>query len=297
MERIQEATIAFEVPDTQEDMLEGLCFDRQGNLYFVGAVSGLLFKADVDTGEVKTIFTAPEGYGPTAIKIHQDGRLFVTCPGDLKKNGCIFTIQPDGSNFQMILPPVAGYLIDDMVFRHDGSFYFTDFKGTPWHPTGGIYYVSEDGQHIQPVIQGLAMPNGIALTPDEHALWITKTCGGRLFYVELEEDHVHIPPFGAFVCHYFEGMSGPDSCCIDAEGNLYVALFEQGAYLIFDLQGRVLERIEVPGCHEHQYMKSAHPAIRPGTSELYLSASDGNGRGCRIVKAKARAKAYRSYQY
>ena len=39
---------------------------------------------------------------------------------------------------------------------------FTDFKGTPWHPTGGIYYVSEDGQHIQPVIQGLAMPNGIA---------------------------------------------------------------------------------------------------------------------------------------
>ena len=85
MERIQEATIAFEVPETQEDMLEGLCFDRQGNLYFVGAVSGLLFKADVDTGEVKTIFTAPEGYGPTAIKIHQDGRLFVTCPGDLKK--------------------------------------------------------------------------------------------------------------------------------------------------------------------------------------------------------------------
>ncbi len=59
MERIQEATIAFEVPDTQEDMLEGLCFDRQGNLYFVGAVSGLLFKADVDTGEVKTLFLQP----------------------------------------------------------------------------------------------------------------------------------------------------------------------------------------------------------------------------------------------
>ena len=66
--------------------------------------------------------------------------------------------------------------------------------------------------------------------------------------VELEEDHVHIPPFGAFVCHYFEGMSGPDSCCIDAEGNLYVALFEQGAYLIFDLQGVYLNELEVPGC-------------------------------------------------
>lgn len=29
------------------------------------------------------------------------------------------------------------------LFRHDSNFYFTDFKGTPWDPTGGIYYVSE----------------------------------------------------------------------------------------------------------------------------------------------------------
>ena len=91
-----------------------------------------------------------------------------------------------------------------------------------------------------------------------------------------------------------------DGLCFDRRENLYLAggvggrsFRHDNEFYFTDFKGTLWD--STGGIYN--VSECIYPAIRPGTSELYLSASDGNGRGCRIVKAKARAKAYRSYSY
>jgi lactonase len=183
--------------------LEGLCFDRTGDLYFVEVFGGTLMKLCVQEMKLESVFSL-EGYNPAAVKIHKDGRIFVACLGDFK-NGGIVVWNPKTDNSDWLIRPEQGYVIDDLVFDSDGGFYFTDFKGKSTEPTGGIYYVYPDEKTIKQVIGNMAVPNGVALTPDERGLWVTEMCANRLHYIELNEDRVTIPPFGTAVPYYFEG--------------------------------------------------------------------------------------------
>lgn len=280
------------------EQLEGLCFDREGNLYFVGVFTGHVFKVEMETKKISIIYTAPEGYSPAALKIHKDGRLFLACLGNFNDTGCVFAVQPDGSGFEMIVPPEKGFLIDDLVFDSKGGFYFTDFKGYCSQLDGGIYYVSPDFQTITPVLKNMAVPNGIALTTNEEALWVTEMSQNRLLFIELAEDGVTIPPFGTSVPYYFTGFDGPDSCCIDSEDNVYVAMYQQGRYLVFNKFGYPIGQILIPGREEGHMMRSTHPYLRPGTDEVYVCANDyTNGGGSWIYVARGFAEAHKSYQF
>ena len=89
---------------------------------------------------------------------------------------------------------------------------------------------------MTPVLLNLAVANGIALSTDERTLWVTETNANRLHRVDLLEDGVTIAPFGASIPYYFTGHEGPDSCCIDADDNLYVAMYGQGRVLVLILK-------------------------------------------------------------
>lgn len=280
------------------EQLEGLCFDRSGNLYFVGVFSGHVFKVDMRTKALSIVYTAPEGYAPAALKIHKDGRLFLACLGNFKDTGCVFAVEPDGSNFEMIVAPEAGFLVDDLVFDSDGGFYFTDFKGFSCKPDGGIYYVTPDFKTITPVLQNMAVANGIALTVDEKAIWVTEMGNNRLHFIELSEDRVTIPAFGTSVPYHFTGFDGPDSCCIDGEDNLYVAMYQQGRVLVLNKGGFPIGQVLIPERDQGHLLRSTHPMLRPGTDELYICTNDHtNGGGAWLYAARGFANAHKSYQF
>lgn len=280
------------------EQLEGLCFDRNGDLYLVGVFSGRVFKVDMETKEVSIAYTAPEGYAPAALKIHKDGRHFLACLGNFNDTGCVIAFQPDGSNMETIIAPEEGYLVDDLVFDSDGGFYFTDFKGYSCKPDGGIYYVSPDFKTITPVLQNMAVANGIALTTDESAVWVTEMSNNRLHFIEVEDDRTTIPPFGTSVPYYFTGFDGPDSICIDSEDNLYVAMYQQGRCMVFNKGGYPIGQVLIPGREDGRLMRSTHPMLRPGTDELYICTNDHtNGSGSWIFAAKGFAEAHKSYQF
>lgn len=175
---------------------------------------------------------------PAAIKVHKDGRLFICYLGDFKTTGGIFSTTEEGEQFEEIVSELSTeYCIDDMVFDSKGGFYFTDFRGYSTNPLGGVYYVSPDFKTITPVIQNISVANGVALSTDERVLWVTETTTNRLHRIELEEDGVTIAPFGATIPYYFTGHEGPDSCCIDSDDNLYVAMYGQGRVLVFNKKG------------------------------------------------------------
>ena len=259
--------------------VEGLCFDREGNLYICKCLQGIVLRMDMNTKEFTEVFRDPDLI-PTAVKIHRDGRLFVCCIGH-KKTGRIFSINPDGSDMQVIS---AGEDVDDLVFDSEGGIYFTKFVGTAIQKTGGIGYIPPDFSSSTMLFENLATPNGVALTLDESFLWVTEFGDNRLHRLALKKG------LRSSVSYHFTGFKGPDSCSIDEEDNLYVACVAQGRVLVFNYYGNPIGQVLIPGREEGRFLASSHPMVRPGTKELYICASDDFGGGAAIFKAGAFAK-------
>ncbi|EHJ07478.1 SMP-30/gluconolactonase/LRE family protein [Staphylococcus simiae] len=278
--------------------LEGLNFDKQGQLYLLDVFEGNIFKVNPATKEVTHQFTANKDH-PAAIKIHKDGRLFICYLGDFKSTGGIFAVTPEGQNQQDIINDIATeYCIDDMVFDSKGGFYFTDFRGYSTKPEGGVYYVSPDLKTVTPVIQNISVANGIALSTDEKVLWVTETTANRLHRIALKDDGVTIQPFGATIPYYFTGHEGPDSCCIDSDDNLYVAMYGQGRVLVFNKRGYPIGQILIPGRDEGHMLRSTHPQFIPGTNQLIICSNDIEmGGGSMLYTVNGFAKGHHSFQF
>lgn len=254
--------------------LEGLCFDKDGNLILCEVFGGTVFHVALPEKKVTTLFQSQK-QNPAAVKIHKDGRLFVCYLGDFESSGGIFAVDSEGEQEVPIVSDIdTEYCVDDLVFDSKGGFYFTDFRGYSTNPKGGVYYVSPDYKTITPVIQNLAVANGVALSTDEKTLWVTETNANRLHRIDLLGDGVTIAPFGASIPYHFTGHEGPDSCCIDSDDNLYVAMYGQGRVLVFNKKGYPIGQILIPGRDQGHMLRSTHPAFIPGTDQLIISAND-----------------------
>ncbi|SFA96735.1 SMP-30/Gluconolaconase/LRE-like region-containing protein [Azotobacter beijerinckii] len=136
----------------------------------------------------------------------------------------------------------------------------------------------------------LAMANGVALGPDERALWATEFGRNLLHRIELA-DTTTIAPIGSAIAYHFTGPA-PGSMRADADGNLYMAIYGQGRVLAFNRNGISIDQVLLPGREQGHHLQSTSMAIRPGTNDLYIVASDGSGgQGATIFHAKVFAEA------
>lgn len=266
--------------------LEGVCFDRTGDImFFCSTDIGRVFKYDMKTGALHTIWT-DEGLRSFGLKMHRDGRLFIACFGTSREPGIAVikaTSDPNKYEEEQFLFP--GVRIDDLVFDRGGGFYYSEFIGNIYDRSGSVVHVSSDFKTVTPYIKNLAGPNGVALSPDEKTLWITEYCGGRLLRTPVGGGWGSVP-------YTFTGFHGPDSCEADADGNLYVSMTFQGRILIFNRDGFPIGQVLMPkrelGCN----LQSTHATVRPGTRELYISCADDTmGEGSWIFKSESFATA------
>jgi len=283
----------FKVSD-QGIVLEGPCFDRNGNLVFSDVYGGHVLRLTPDK-RLSTVFSE-KNLGPGGLAIHRDGRIFIAGVGDLNGSGSIIAVRADGSGRKTIVPPEAGYVPNDLVFDSRGGFYFTDFRGISTDPQGGAYYVSPDFKTITPVLPHLAMANGVALSQDGTELWATEFSRNLLHRVVLGSPTT-IAPFGTAIAYHFTGPA-PDSMRADRDGNLYVAMYGQGRVLVFNKNGIPIGQVLLPGRDEGHNLQSTSMAIKPGTNDLYIVTNDGNGgQGAMIFHAKVFAKALPLYSH
>lgn len=273
--------------------LEGPTFDRDGNLFFCDASGGRVLRLSPDR-QLSTVLKMD--LNPGGIAIHRDERLFVAALDIPKGIGSVSAIRPDGSGLQIVVPPQAGYLPNDLVFDARGGLYFSDFRGTSTDPKGGVYYVSPDGLTVTPVLARIAKANGVALGPDGKILWATEFGSNRLHRVELA-NATTATPLGTAIPYRFIGPA-PDSMRADADGNVYVALYGQGRILVLDGNGIPIGQILLPGREDGHNLLTTNMAFRPGSNDLLIVASDGEqGQGAGIFHVGAFAPALPLYSH
>lgn len=272
-------------------VLEGATFDRKGNLLFCD-VSGKRILRITPDKQISTVFTL-DHLSPGGLAIHKDGRIFIAALDLNQGTGAIFSVQPNGSGLQTIISPEAGYMPNDLVFDTKGGFYFSDFKGNSTHPQGGIYYVDASLQNIQPILSNLSMANGVALSPNGKTLWATEFGRNLLHKVELSNTTT-IAPIGTSIPYHFTGPA-PDSMRVDADGNVYVAIYGQGRVLAFNKNGIPIGQVLLPHREQGQNLQSTSLAIRPDTNDIYVVTNDEMGeQGATIFHSQVFGKGWRT---
>ena len=281
------ASLFQHVDDRQLVHLEGLIFDRNRDIYYCDIPESIIMKLDMKTREVIKFYEFENKLcKPAAVKIHKDGRLFIACvdlnPAHINENGGIFALDPVTKELE---PIVTNMSVNDLVFDSEGGIYFDNYQGTPTNPTGSIEYLTPDFKTQKTVVPNLAQPNGITLSPDEKILWITEITTGLLHRITLDNPNYSTTPYK------FEGFFGPDSCEVDEDGNLYVAMARQGRVLVFNPTGFLIGQVLTPMRDQGILLGTTHPYVHPDKAELYITVHDVNGeQGANIFYCGSYAK-------
>ncbi len=246
----------------EHSLLEGPSFDRDGNLYCVDIPYGRIFRID-PTGRFE-VFVEYDGW-PNGLKIHRDGRIFVT---DFKRG--IVVIDPLTREVTPYLERVRLERLkapNDLVFARNGDLYFTDQALTGLQdPSGRLYRVRATGE-VDCLLENIPSPNGVVLDPSEEIVYVAVTRENAVWRVPLMRGG-GVAKVGVFI--QLSGGTGPDGLAIDEQGGLAVAHVGMGAVWLFNKRGEPVKRINAPeGGHTTNL---AHGG--PDRKTLYITESE-----------------------
>lgn len=184
-----------------------------GRLWFSDMGAGEVLTADLmgNREVVARVRTLGIGFLP-------DGRLLIVSGGD----GRLLRREPDGTLATYAnLAPLARTFWNDLVVDGRGNAYVNnvgfDFPAGAFAP-GIVALVTPDGAARQ-VAEGLAFPNGMAVTPDNATLIVAESYGERLTGFDIAAD-------GSLSNQrVWASLPGghPDGICLDAAGAVWYA--------------------------------------------------------------------------
>jgi sugar lactone lactonase YvrE len=178
---------------------------------------------------------------PCGLGVLPDGRLIVLTM--FRKR--LFAYSDGQLSLYADLSDIATGTIDDMIVDGLDRAYVGDLGfDLPPPPdrgaVGRIILVTPDGA-ARVVADGLRFPNGIAVSPDNSRLVVAEMDGACL------ADYDIAPDGGLNFRRRLGSMKSPDGICLDREGAVWVASFEEDAFIRVSRDGDELQRIEVPG--------------------------------------------------
>ena len=178
---------------------------------------------------------------PCGLGILPDGRIVVLTMFRKRLMAC-----SDGRlSLYADLSGVAKGTIDDMIIDGLGRAYVGDlgFDLPPppdRGPVGRIILVMPDGS-ARVVADGLRFPNGIAISADHRRLVVAEMEGDCLVEYDVADD-------GSLEFRRrFGSMKAPDGICLDREGAVWVASYDEDAFIRVGRDGQELQRMEVAG--------------------------------------------------
>jgi len=178
---------------------------------------------------------------PCGLGVLPDGKLIVLTM--FRKR--LLTYSDGQLSLYADLSGIAAGTIDDMIIDGLGRAYVGDlgFDLPPppdRSPVGRIILVAPDGA-TRVVADGLRFPNGIAVSADNSRLVVAEMDGEGLADYDIGADG------GLNFRRRLGSVRSPDGICLDRDGAVWVAAFDEDAFIRLDHGGRELQRIEVPG--------------------------------------------------
>lgn len=150
-----------------------------------------------------------------------------------------------------------------------GRFYCGSMTYAGDMPEGVLYRLSPGGR-VDAVMAGLYTPNGMVYSADGGTAYFIDTGTHAVRAYEVDDDGV----WGDVRIVADMGAGSPDGMTIDAEGNLWVAMWGEGRVVCLDPEnGREIERVEVEGASQ----TSACAFGGPDLDRLFITTSDNGG--------------------
>jgi sugar lactone lactonase YvrE len=179
---------------------------------------------------------------------------------------------PDGSFRWLAEHPVEGVRGNDAAVGPDGALW----AGTMRYDTragGGRLRRVQPGGETTVVLDGVTISNGLGWSPDGRLMYYIDTPTGRIDVFDVEPGT--FLPTGRRPFADVPGPGEPDGMTVDADGNLWVAVWGGGRVLRFTPDGALDATVEVP-----VPMTTACAFGGPDLRDLYITtASEGSPPG------------------
>lgn len=98
---------------------------------------------------------------------------------------------------------------------------------------------------VRTVLSGLCLANGMDFSRDERTLFAVDSIPGRILKMDYDVQTGEVGPASLV----WSGPELADGLTVDSEGRLWVAFFGTGQVRCLDVDGRVLEVIDLPAPH------------------------------------------------
>jgi gluconolactonase len=249
---------------------EGIAVDRAGNVYG-GGEDGVIRRLSPD-GRLSE-FARCRGLG---LAFDREENLFV-CDGDnsavlkVDRAGDISVFAEWAGELRLTWPNFA-------VFDADGDLWVSNSFDQPRtdvdiqaevatpRPAGQLVRLRPDGRG-EVVARGLFLPNGLAIDPNEEAIYVLQS---------TTHDCVRVPLGGGEREPFGGDLGGfPDGMAFAADGNLIVTLPRDRRLVVLDPEGRLTVLVEDPEAEKIVFPTNCAFG-GPGYDELYVAQRRAN---------------------
>jgi len=224
---------------TQSDILgESPVWDDQARcLYWVDIRQPVIRRFDPASGGVDT-WPMPDLVG--SIALTDEGRLLVALPQ------FIGLFDPKSGSLEVFVRahrPLPGHRFNDGRCDRQGRFWVGSMHNLTRAPEGVLYRLEGRGA-LQPVRDGICIPNSIAFSPDGHTMYFADSLKYALdaYDYDPETGSVGAPR----VLAHTEPPAFPDGSAVDAEGYLWNAEFEGWRVVRYAPDGGIDRVISLP---------------------------------------------------
>jgi sugar lactone lactonase YvrE len=227
---------------TEQTMLgEGARWDaRRGELLVVDILAGHVYRGRVaDDGGLSLVraYRVPGTVGAIAPVQDDEGWLLAAGRGFVH-------LSPDGSLQRLAEVAPAGTRMNDGACDPQGRFW-AGTLADDFRAGGGALYRLDRNGHTELMLSGLTISNGLGWSLDGGTMYLVDT-GPRVIHAFTFDAERGAISDGRVLIAVAEEVGAPDGMTVDADGDLWVAIYGGGRIHRYSPEGELRQALHVP---------------------------------------------------